>query len=251
MNLARKFFPTWVLPNGTLFVVGGEYTTTVGLQTFDNSGEFYDPVTNSWSPTASHPESLFGDVGTEMLQGGKILAGSLTNANSFLFDPVRNSWSRTGVKLRADRSDEESWCILPDGTVLSYDVFASPAKGAGTAQRYIPTTGKWVNTGPVPVPLSDVAKFGAELGPMILLPTGNVFLVGANNNTVIYFPASDTWRQGPSLPAKMGCDDAPGAVLPNGHVLFIADSSDPNLFSPPSRLFDRSAEIRPHPAYAG
>jgi hypothetical protein len=79
---------------------------------------------------------------------------------------------------------------------------------------------------------------GYELGPGGLLPDGRVILIGANNNTAIYTPSTNTWVQGPSFTANMGADDAPGAMLPNGQFLFAADTSQPNIFTAPTRLFN-------------
>ena len=48
MSVGRLFFTSDVLPSGKVFVLGGEYSSTGG---FNNTGEIYDPVANSWSPT--------------------------------------------------------------------------------------------------------------------------------------------------------------------------------------------------------
>lgn len=240
-NVARYSFPANVLPSGKVFVMGGEYSSEGSIT---NSGEIYDPVANTWTTIATFPQPEFGDDPTILLPSGKILCGYIFSAATYLYDPVANTWTPTGTKLRQDRSDEETWALLPDGSVLSYDIFASPATGAGTAQRYVPSTGRWVTTGPVPIPLTNQINdglpggLGAELGPMMLLPDGRIFLIGANNSTVFYTPSTDTWTTGPTLPTNLGCDDAPAAMLPNGHVLFLADNSLPIDFTPPTHVFD-------------
>ena len=237
MGTPRLYYGSNVLPSGQVFVLGGEYTDPFGPRTDSNTSEIYDPVANTWTSKASFPRSEFGDDPTVLLPNGKILAGYLLGSQTYLYTPSTDSWVKTvGNKLRGDRSDEETWCLLPDGSVLSYDVFGSPDTGLGHAQRYVPSLDKWVDAGSVPVPLTSDA-LGRELGPATLLPDGRFFQVGANTNTVIYTPSSNSWVQGPSLPAKMGSDDAPGAMLPNGHFLFAADTSVPN-FTPPTKLFD-------------
>jgi hypothetical protein len=237
MSTPRFSFPANVLPSGKVLVIGGEYSGIAGNQDFNNTGEIYDPVANSWSPITVFPQSQFGDDPTQLLPNGKVLAGFITGPETYLYSPSTNTWTQTGTKLRNDASDEETWCLLPDGSVLSYDIFASPDTGPGSAQRYIPSKGQWVDAGVVPVPLTGNA-LGYELGPMTLLPDGRVFLVGANQNTVLYSPATNTWAAGPKLPANMGADDAPGAMLPNGRFIFGADFSSPNLFTPPTKLFE-------------
>jgi len=67
------------------------------------------------------------------------------------------------------------------------------------------------------------------------LPDGRVFQIGANGNTALYTPSTNTWAAGPTIPNGKGADDAPGAVLPNGHVLFAADTP---LFNAPTEIFD-------------
>ena len=244
MNLGRLYFASNVLPSGKVFVCGGEYSGPFGNQNFTNAGEIYDPVANTWTTIATFPQPAFGDDPSVVLPSGQILCGYISGPQTYLYNPLTNSWSQTGTKLNKDRSDEETWALLPDGSVLSYDIFNSPATGAGTAQRYIPSTGTWKATGPVPVPLTNsindglTGGLGDELGPMMLLPDGRVLLIGANNNTVLYTPSSDTWAQGPSLPTNYGCDDAPAAILPNGHVLILADNSLPIDFTPPTKAFD-------------
>ncbi len=237
MSLERLYFASNVLPNGKVFLIGGEYSGPNGFQNIINSGEIYDPVANTWSPIATIPAPFFGDDPSVVLPNGKVMCGYIFDGSTYLYDPVNNSWAPGPTKLRSEPSDETTWVLLPGGDVLSYDVFASPSTGPGYAQRYVATTGAWTNTGPVPVPLSGPA-FGYELGPATLLPDGRVFQVGANNRTTLYKPQTNSWTQGPNLPATMGADDAPGAMLPNGRFLFAADTSSPAIFTPPTKLYD-------------
>src|SRR6202011_4855075 len=97
-------------------------------------------------------------------------------------------------------------------------------------------TNTWVDAGSVPVPLTG-SSIGDELGPAFLLADGRVLQIGANSNTVIYTPATNTWAPGPTIPNGKGADDAPGAELPNGHVIFAADTFSPT-FTGPTQLFD-------------
>ena len=234
MTTPRLFFGSNILPNGKLLVLGGEYSGPNLDATFTNTGEIYDPIADSWSPIPDFPETYFGDDPTMLLPNGKVLCGYIIGAKTYLFDPKTNSWSPGGTKLRNDPSDEETWALLPDGSVLSYSIFASIRNQPGSAQRYIPATNTWVDAGTVPVPLSD-PSVGYELGPMAVLPDGRVIQVGANENIALYDPKTNTWTAGPRLPDGMGADDAPGAMLPNGHFVFLADFY---LFNGPTHLFD-------------
>ena len=234
MSTQRLYFASNVLSSDNVFLVGGEYSGSSGAENLNNTGEIYNSVANTWSPTATFPQSSFGDDPSETLPNGNVLTGYIFGPQTYIYNPTANTWTAAGTKLRSDRSDEEAWTKLPDGSILSYDVFASPPTGAGYAQRYIPSTNTWVDAGSVPVPLSG-ASVGFELGPSILLPDGRVFQIGANSNTALYNPATNTWTAGPVIPNGKGADDAPAAILPNGHVIFTADTP---VFHGPAELFD-------------
>src|SRR5262249_40020824 len=228
------FFGSNVLPSGNVFLVGGEFAGPNARQPDPSSkSEIYDPVTDTWTPIPDHPET-FGDDPSVVLPNGKILAGSLFTPHTVLFDPATNTWSPAATKLRNERSDEQTWTLLPDGSVLSYDNFSSAKTRVSTAQRYIPSTNTWVDTGVLPVLLSTIDT-GFEIGPALLLPDGRVFQIGADGHTALYDPSTNTWAAGPSIPGMQGADDAPAVMLPNGHVMFAVDTP---LFNTPTTLFD-------------
>jgi hypothetical protein len=232
MHQTRLYFGSNVLPDGRVFIVGGEYSSA---GSFTRTGETYNPSTNTWTTITNFPQSQFGDDPTIVLPDGRVLGGYLGGPQTYIYNPTTDTWTATGTKLRSDRSDEETWIKLPDDSVLSYDVFGSTST-VGHAQRYIPSTGTWVDAGNLPVVLSSSAV-GSELGPGFLLPDGRVFQLGANGNTAFYTPATNSWVAGPVIPNGLGCDDAPGAMLPNGKVLFAADHISP-LFTGPTSVFE-------------
>ena len=51
--------------------------------------------------------------------------------------------------------------------------------------------------GPAPTGVLMAPAVGYELGPGFLLPDGRVFQIGANGNTGLYTPSSNTWVAGP------------------------------------------------------
>ena len=236
MGTARLYFASNVLPTDQVFVVGGEYSGPSGTQNWANTGEIYNVVTNTWTPITNFPRTQFGDDPSEVLPNGNVLAGYLSGPQTYIYNPSNNTWSQAGTKLRSDRSDEETWVKLPDGSILSYDIFASISSGVGHAQRYIPSTNTWVDAGTVPVQLSSSSD-GDELGPALLLPDGRVFFIGCNGNTAFYNPSTNTWSTGPTVPNGKGSDDAPAAELPNGHVIFAGDTFG-STGSGPTQLFD-------------
>ncbi len=234
MGSARLYFGSNLMTNGKVFVLGGEYSGPGLANNWINTGEIYDPVANTWTPTPNFPQSNFGDDPTILLPNGKILCGYLSGPETYLYDPATNTFTQTGNKLRNDASDEETWVLLPDGSVLSYDIFASDANNKGSAQKFDYKTNTWVDAGSFNAVLSR-SQQGYELGPAMLLPDGRAIVVGGNENIAIYTPSTNTWAAGPSLPNGMGADDAPGALLPNGHFLFLADAY---LFNAPTRMYD-------------
>jgi hypothetical protein len=228
MHVPRLYYGSSVLPDGRVFVVGGEDTTPGSA---GNTGEIYNPVSNSWSNTANFPQSSFGDDPTEVLPNGDVLGGYIFGPQTYIYNPASNSWSSGGTKLHNDQSDEETWVKLPDNSILSYDIFGD----TGAAQRYIPSQNQWVSAGTVPVALTSSAVAG-ELGPGFLLPDGRVFLLGATGHTAFYSLSTNSWTAGPDIPDGLGCDDAPGAMMRNGDVLFAADKPASN--DNPTTIFE-------------
>ncbi len=241
-NQYRLFAPSVVLPDGRVFWVGGEYSGSGTTASDTNSAEIYNPLTNVWTTVASFPQSNFGDDPLEVLPNGTVLAGYLLGAQTYIYNPATNVWSQTGTKLYGDRSDEETWIKLPDGSILSYDVFTTSG-GKGQAQRYIPSTGQWVDASGGNLPILTSSTYGYELGPGMLLPDGRVFLLGANGLTAFYNPSTNLWSQGPTLPTyngqQLGADDDPAAMLPGGDVLLAVSPVETNdNFVAPTRIYD-------------
>ncbi len=233
-TLNRLYPGSAILPDGRMLVIGGEYSGPGGPNNDTNEGEIYTPSTNTWKTIATFPQANFGDEEVVNLGGGKVLAPYLIGPQTYIYNANTDTWTQTGTKLRNDRSDEEGYVRLPDGSILSYDIEGSINANQGHAQRYIPSTGTWVDAGNVPVLLSTEAV-GEELGAGMLLPDGRVFWLGGNGNTAYYTPSTNTWVAGPVIPNGLGADDAPASELPNGKILFSADTP---LFTQPAHWFE-------------
>jgi hypothetical protein len=322
MSFARLYFASQVLPDGRVWLLGGEYTGPFLDPNIAPSGEIWDPVTNSWSAIAPYPNqpggcgrvtvrsnanitagsnaitgiystdrfqvgwaitgsgipagaivtsvdslnqvhisqnasatffgvtltfnglaaACFGDDPSILIPGGNILAGNIFNRSTYTYSIAANSWSFAANKFYNDRSDEEGWTKLPDNTVLTYDLFQSVAAGTGFAELYDPNSGAWSSISPAhgtangTLPVLSSSALGFELGPVLRLQDGRVFVIGANNHTALYTPSTNTWAAGPDIfgtlsnafgtinSAAFGADDAPAALMPNGHVLLAADA---------------------------
>jgi hypothetical protein len=224
----RLYYASAVLRDGRVIVAGGEYAPNSGDDS--NSVEIYDPVANTWTqkpPPAGWDH--IGDAPCCLLADGRLLIGNIDDTRTAIYDPVSDAWSATGAK--GDRSSEETWTLLRDGSVLTVD--CNPPKNPDgsfqmASQRYRPETGTWVDAGSTAVDLVD-HDFSTEMGPAVLLPNGHVIAFGGNGHTAVYAASSNpadtgTWSAGPDLPngsdgVRMTLRDGPAALLPNGRVL--------------------------------
>jgi len=53
--VARLYFASQIMPDGRLFVAGGEYSGPGLLPNWSNTGEIYDPLANKWTPITEYP----------------------------------------------------------------------------------------------------------------------------------------------------------------------------------------------------
>src|SRR5216684_941875 len=218
MLTTRLYYASAVLADGRVFVAGGEYSTSGG-DTKDV--EIYDPVWNTWKTINAPPGwNNIGDAPCCMLADGRVLLGSIFTTETSIFDPATDTFSAGPNK--ADTSSEETWTLLPDGTVLVVECNNHPQ-----AEKYVPSSNTWVSAGTVPADLVQASSI--EIGPTLVLPDGTAFCVGATGTTDIYTPPANpsqpgTWTQGPTFPADgtgqpREAKDTPGVLLPNGRVL--------------------------------
>jgi hypothetical protein len=235
MNLPRRFYGSNVLKDGRVLVVGGGDSGSPATQNLTNTGEIYDPLANRWATIANFPQTQFGDDPTILLDNGQVLGGYIVGTQTYLYNPATNAWTQTGSRIHvAERGDEETWLKLPDGSVLSYDLWNDHDFGESTAERYLPSTGQWVSAGTVPVALTDS---NMEMGGATMLPDGRAWFVGDNGNTAFYTPLTNTWTKGPTLPDGLIADDEPLCMLTNGHVLLALDGLA-GVNQPPTHFCD-------------
>ncbi len=250
MNVGRLYFGSDVLPNGNVFVVGGEYATDGtynGQQLLSNSAEIYNPAANTWTKVASDPLPYVGDEPTEVLPNGNILVGDIFDNGTEIYNPTTNTWSAGGTKVHNDRSDEEPWVKLANGDILAYDLFTSITDNKGEAELYNPTTNTWTDASNGTLPILTTPSQGYELGPALLLPDGRALFNGANGLTAFYNPTTNSWSQGPTMPVvningtptQLTTGDAPGAVLPNGDVILsLSPAVNNENFPGPTYIYE-------------
>ena len=106
-----------------------------------------------------------GDVPLCVLADGRVLLGNLNNSQTAFFDPATSTYSAGPDK--GDQCAEESFTLLPDGTVLAVDCSAIPK-----AEKYIPSTNTWVSAGNTPSTLPQACPgIVSEIGRQSCCPT--------------------------------------------------------------------------------
>jgi len=231
MHDSRTFYSSQVLPDGRIFVCGGEYGSGA------NRAEIYDPVSNVWTQEPNAPDTVIDNI-SETLPNGNILEGS-PGSDVRIFNIVSNTWSAQITPLGG--FDESSWVKLQDGSIVSY---------SGTAgERYIPSLNQWVADGSLPAPLYG---YGYETGYGLLLPNGKALFLGGTGTNAIYTPwttnyagiytpngatNAGTWTLVPSTPNFNAPVDAPAAMMVNGKVLCCMTATN-NGFGSTSRFYE-------------
>ena len=232
-------FASAVLADGRLVIAGGEY----------NNGQFaltdlcavYDPATNKWTPLAAPSGwGFIGDSPSSVLADGRFLIGRKLDKRIAALDPATLTWTELSSKGKKDFNAEEGWTLMPNGTVLTYDVKAAP-----NSEIYNPAVQRWGSAGSTVValnspPVEKSIKYGdglvyhppGEVGPGILRPDGTVFATGGtprgagHGYTAIFTPGgkTGTWAAGPSFPNGDDAGDNFAALLPDGDVLVEGNS---------------------------
>jgi hypothetical protein len=229
MHTGRLYFASAVLPDGRLIVSGGEYGGDSGGSEI-TATEIYDPVQNVWTqlqPPAGWPG--VGDAPCAVLPNGTFMMGGIFDGRTAVWDPATKKWTETAVNPDGTNT-EENWTLLPGGAILT-----ESTPNPNQTHEYVIGSDAWLYTGNTVKPLVETSSY--EIGPAILMPNGQVFVVGATGYTGIYTPNTKnistpgTWTAGPNIPSDeygniLGAKDAPACLLSNGHVLFVASPVD-------------------------
>ncbi len=235
MSKGRLYYASAVLADGRVAILGGEYTGG-SQQTEDNTAEIYNPVTNTWSSMPTPGWAEIGDAAGVLLADGRFLLGSLADKRTAVWDPKTNAWSDAGTKLTA--SDEETWVLLPNGSVLTID--CSRLK---KSELWVAGKG-WSEAGSLPVDIAETSS--QEIGPAFLLPDGRTIFIGATGHTAVWTPGTTapggTWSLGPDMPhdaqGQVIAKDTPGVLLPNGHLLITGSSAGSSGWGGPTGFYD-------------
>ncbi len=267
------YYASAVLPDGRFVMIGGEYdydyTYYNGTgEVWTNQGAIYDPVANSWTCiTAPAAWSQIGDAQSVVLPNGTFMIANPFNnevaiLNTSTNPPIFNAPFTPTGKSADIYNDEEGWALLPDGTVLTLEVWNALDTSETPALTYSPLSMGWSATRTVaPDPLVLISKGATqyyEVGPMILRPDGTLFASGATGFNDIYNTKTRKWAKGPHFPTAAlasgengscfvpagtietwAMADAPAALLPDGNVLLAPAPVDTNCgWIPPTAFFE-------------
>src|SRR6185295_3098782 len=232
----RLYYASSVLADGRVLIAGGEYSNSGG----SNKAEIYNPVTDTW--TAIGPPSgwtYIGDAPSTLLADGRFFMGNIQDGRTAIYDFVAKSWTAAGTVLNGS-SVEETWTLLPDGTVLSEDCIGHPG-----SELYDPTIDTWISLGAIPIDLVDGSL---EIGPGMMMYDGKAFQLGSTPHCARYTPSGTpggvgTWTKGARTPLVNGvrlvAADAPASILPSGNVLCaLAD-----FWTPPVHFYEYDGKL--------
>jgi hypothetical protein len=250
---APQYYASAVLKDGRVFVAGGENNGNATVRAGAGKGaqllaaQIYDPINDAWTAITSFPKrwTQIGDAPCCVLPDGRVLLGNSSNtpgaaSTPAIYDPVTGTWTSTGTKSDASVSAEETWTLLPDGTVLTVECSLPPNVERFGATGWVADAPTIINAVTFTLPVAPPG-LGNEIGPAILLAGGSVFAIGGGATTLLWAPppppqlagppvTTGSWLLGPLLqspgPAGTGLfgADTPACLLPNGSVLCCATS---------------------------
>ena len=193
----RLYFASQVLPNGNVWILGGEYSGPSLISNWSNTGEIYDSVANTWTPITPYPAQA--SCPSLTLTTGNVTSGSNVITSMY------NSGYAAGVSI--------SGTGIPAGTTItSVD---------STTQIHI-SNNATATTVAVVLTLAPAFRPPACFGdvPTMALP-GLKILAGnlLNNTNYVYDVAAATWTPVAHKVYSDSSDEEGWVKLPDGSIL--------------------------------
>jgi hypothetical protein len=243
-NIGRWNFASAVLRDGRVFIGGGEYFDNPNnISAPENTTEIYDPVANTWTMGPNGLFGAIGDCGAVELPDGRMFFSTWNGPYCQLYNPADGSLVAGPNMPSGVSGDEESWALLPDGSVLN-------AYSPNPLERYLPSSNTWVLTANCPVTLTT----NGEMGPALPLYNGKCLTIGSTGHTALYNVSNNTWQKGPDLQGGDQDSDAPAVIEPSGKVIIVSSAANDeygvanfNEYDPSSNTIARI----PGPTYLG
>lgn len=225
-----------VLADGRVLVEGGEYNPG-GNFALTNLGAIYDPVKKTWTPVKHPPHwQNIGDSPSVVLPDGTFFIGDKLHKRGAFLDPKTMKWTAAGYTGKNDFNAEEGFTLMPDGTVLTFDVKDHPQ-----SESYNSSTQQWSSLGSTVVNLQAPDCSGScclnyppknkcyyppgEVGPAVLMPDGSVIATGASGHNAVYTPGKG-WAAAPDFPNGDAAGDSFATLLPNGDAMIEGNSGE-------------------------
>jgi hypothetical protein len=192
----RLYFASQVLPNGKVWVLGGEYSGPALIANWSNTGEIYDTLANTWTPIAPYPNQT----------GCPLLAqttGSISTGSNIITN-LYNSGYVAGGGI--------SGTGIPAGTTItSVD---------STTQIHISSNATATTTNLLltfSLSFRSPGCFGDV--PTMLLPGLKIFAGNLRTNaSFIYDVATDTWTPAANKVFNDSSDEEGWVKLPDGSI---------------------------------
>ena len=244
-----------VLVSGKVLVVGGTATPATGGAL--DTGEVYDPVTNTWTAVGNtmssariNPIAVLLTNGKVLIAGGADASGAVDTAD--LYDPVLNKFVAAAT-MHSGRT-AATGTRLSSGKVLVAGGLNAAGNLVSSGEVYNPTSNSWT-------PVSNAMSTPHALGSAVLLASGKAMIAGGasvNSPSVIttsavdfYDPATNRFSAGPPLgvaPNLFALTSlADGRVLETGGVEETASGStllaDTEVYNPATNSWSSAGSL--------
>ena len=236
----RGYHTATLLPDGRVLVTGGRSNNSSTGHAL-SSAELFDPVTGTWTPTASMSRGRAYHTATLLPDGRVLVAGAGIDGvrvdvadTAELYDPATGTWTPTG-SMTVPRAGQAA-VLLTTGEVLvaggNDSTNGAFQAGSGTAlssaELYEPATGLWTATGDMHRPHA-LATATVLADGQVLVAGGRVGGQGASSGTSsydtgggsviaeLYDAATGAWTETAQLGQRRELQVAVG--LPDGRVV--------------------------------
>jgi hypothetical protein len=221
LNTGRFHHTATLLPNGTVLIAGGLYSTpptpTTPFFDFLDTAELYDPATRRFTPTGNMTAHRAYHTAVLLANGKVLMVGGGYSPSAELYDPDTGTFSPTGDMILA-RTSAPTATLLTDGRVLVAGGGLS-TYALTDAELYDPASGQFTATG-------SMNKLRSA-GVGVLLSNGKVFVDGGilppgTDTSEIYDPATGSFALAGAGAYGHGDGPVRANLLTSGKVLEIS-----------------------------
>ena len=223
MSVARMQPNSIQLRDGRILVCGGLTRSSPGVFSMLSSGEVYDPVKKTWTPTSPLPVAK-GNATLTLLHDGRVLvAGGLVSdagggpldslSDAELFDPATLTFTATAPL--PDRRDSVPTVVLPSGDVdvVQGNLTTGSVGGTVTTRTiYRVAAGSWTTPTTLGLTVS---------GASLRLSDGRYLFVNSVD-AVVHDPTADSFAWAGELPSLTASHAY--VALADGRALVVGGS---------------------------